>query len=313
MSFASDIKNELAHATPQKKCCELAEIAGFIRMTGLVKPIIGGKLALCVSTENPAIARHFKKSIKDYFGAQSNLLVSQANFRKIGHSFELNITDAVSAEFVLRETGILSVKEGCDHIEEGIYDGVIKTKCCRKAYLRGIFLGAGTVNDPEKGYHLEIVCRSQVLAADVKKLFNSFVDIHAKIVSRKRSFVVYLKGSEQILDVLNIIGAHSQLLKFENVRIVKELRNRANRIINCDSANVDKVVKAAEGQMSDIIKIKNSTGLESLPGNLHSIAVLRLENPDASMAELGELLDPPINKSGVNYRLGRIREIASSL
>jgi DNA-binding protein WhiA len=145
----------------------------------------------------------------------------------------------------------------------------------------------------------------------VKKLFNSFVDIHSKTVSRKNHFVVYLKESEQILDVLNIMGAHIQLLKFENVRIIKELRNKANRIINCDSANVDKAIRAAENQLSDIAKIKNGVGLESLPENLYKVAVLRLENPDVSMSELGEFLDPPVAKSGINYRFSKIKEIAS--
>jgi DNA-binding protein WhiA len=311
MSFASDIKNELAHLTTEKKCCKLAEIAGFIRAAGSVKLMGGGKITFHVSTENPAIARRFKKTMKDYFGANSNVLVGQANFRKVGHSYELNMTDSSGAELILRETGILSVKEGCNHIENGIYDGILKTKCCRKSYLRGVFLGAGTVNDPEKGYHMEVVCRTNELAADLKRLFNSFLDIHTKTVSRKNHFVVYLKESEQILDVLNIMGAHTQLLKFENVRIIKELRNKANRIINCDSANVDKAIRAAEGQLSDIAKIQKSIGLESLPENLYEVAVLRLENPDVSMSELGELLNPPVAKSGINYRFARIKEIAT--
>ena len=313
MSFASDLKNELAHSTPLNKCCELAEIAGFVRMTGIVEIVENEKLTFSVSTENPAIARHFKKTIKDYFGANSNVLIGQANFRKVGHSYVLKILDGSSAKSILRETGILTVNEGGNRVEAGIYDGIKKTKCCRKAYLRGVFLGAGTVNDPEKGYHLEIVCRTQELAADVKRLFNSFVDIHAKTVSRKNQFVVYLKASEQIIDVLNIIGAHSHLLKFENVRIVKEMRNKANRIINCDSANVDKVIKAAEEQMADIIKIRDCIGLESLQENLHKMAALRLENPDASMTELGEFFNPPLTKSRVNYIFSKIKEDASRI
>ena len=311
MSFASDIKNELAHLTIEKKCCKLAEIAGFVRMAGTVRLMGGSRITFHVSTENPAVARHFKKTMKDYFGASSNVLVGQANFRKVGHSYELNMTDSSGAELVLRETGVLGVKEGCNHIEEGVNDGLLKTKCCRKSYLRGVFLGAGTVNDPEKGYHMEVVCRTQALAADIKKLFNSFVDIHAKTVSRKNHFVVYLKESEQILDVLNIMGAHTQLLKFENVRIIKELRNKANRIINCDSANVDKAIRAAESQLADIAKIQQNMGLESLPENLYEAAVLRLANPDVSVSELGELMDPPIAKSGINYRFSKIKMIAS--
>jgi DNA-binding protein WhiA len=138
------------------------------------------------------------------------------------------------------------MRDGYDCIDEGICDGLLKTKCCRKAYLRGAFLGAGTLNDPEKGYHLEIVCGSEALAADIRRLFNSFTDIHAKIASRRGRFAVYLKNAGCIADILNILGAHGQLLAFENVRIVKDLRNRTNRISNCDNANLDKSLRAAE-------------------------------------------------------------------
>jgi DNA-binding protein WhiA len=312
MSFSLDAKNELARIEPEKRCCQLAEIAGFIRVGGTVGLAGGGRLALTLATENPAVARHYKKLLREYFGTRANLFVGgNASFRKKRRLYELCMDESADAEHILRETGILLTREGYSCIDEGICDGFLKTKCCRKAYLRGVFLGAGTLSDPEKGYHLEIVCGSEALAADVKRLFNSFTDIRAKTALRKGRFVVYLKQSGQIADILNILGAHDRLFNFENVRIVKELRNRTNRISNCDNANLDKSLRAAEEQTGAILKLRDGAGLDALPDKLRVAAVLRLANPEASLSELGEMMDPPIKKSSVCRRLKAIEEIAA--
>jgi DNA-binding protein WhiA len=312
MSFASDVKNELARATPEKQCCRLAEIAGFLRVGGVVGLAGGGRLALTLTTEHPAVARHYKKLLKEYFGARASLFVGGlANFRRRGHLYELCTERSADAEHILRETGILFTREGCNCIDEGIREELLKTKCCRRAYLRGAFLGAGTLSDPEKGYHLEIICESALLAYDLRRLVNGFADIRARVASRRGRFAVYLKNAAHIADILNILGAHGQLLKFENVRIVKELRNRTNRINNCDNANLDKSLRAAEEQIGAIAALSDSPGLDALPEKLRAAALLRLANPDASLAELGEMLYPPISKSSVHHRLKRLEEIAA--
>ncbi|WP_206457983.1 DNA-binding protein WhiA [Anaerovorax sp. IOR16] len=312
MSFSSNTKNELARIEVEKKCCMLAEIAGFLRMCGTIKLSGGGKMDVKLTTENAAVARLFIKLLKNYFGARADLAVSEAAILKRGHSYELTIGSDKNAEQILRETGILLVKEGCNYISNGIYSDLIKKRCCKKAYLRGVFLGAGTISNPEKGYHMEIVCNSEVLANDVKKLINGF-GLHAKVVLRKKSYIVYLKESEQITDFLNILGAHSQLLDFENIRIVKEMRNKTNRIVNCESANLDKTVNAASKQISDIELIQNTKGLSFLPEKLFTVAQLRLENPEASLNELAEMMKPPLKKSGINHRLKKISELADKL
>ncbi len=312
MSFSATTKNELARIEPERKCCKLAEIAGFIRMCGTIKLSGGGKLNVMLLTENPAVARHFKKLIKDYFGTNASLVIAKTTILKKGHYYELMISAEMNAEQILRETGILMVKEGCNYISDGIYSDLIKTKCCRRAYLRGVFLGGGTISDPEKAYHLEIVCNSEILSSDVKKLINSF-GLHSKSVIRKSSHVVYLKEAEQIIDFLNILGAHGQLLDFENVRIMKEMRNKTNRINNCDSANLDKTINASARQVENINLIEQARGLSSLPEKLREAARLRLENPESSLIELSELMDPPIGKSGINHRFKKIEEIAEKI
>lgn len=310
MSFSVDTKNELARLEPEKKCCMLAEIAGFIRMCGSIRLAGGGKFNIIITTENPAVARHFKIIIKEYFDVDANLEIGQGTTLKKGHVYLLNIGPEERSEQILRETGILMVREGMNFISDGIYEGLIKTKCCRKSYLRGVFLGAGTISDPEKGYHIEFVCNTQTLSNDVKKLINSFVDLHAKQVQRKKSYVVYVKESEQIADILNILKAHGQLLKFEDIRIMKEMRNKTNRINNCDSANLDKTLNASEKQVEAIKLIDSKKGLDFLNDKLKEVALLRLENPDATLQELADMMEPPLKKSGMNHRLKKIEEIA---
>ena len=313
MSFSADTKNELAHVEPEKKCCMLAEIAGFIRMCGSIRLAGGGKFEIVTATEHPAVARHYKRMLKEYFGIDAELAVGQGSGLKKGRSYLLSIGPENLSEQILRETGILMVKEGMNYISDGIYDGLIRTKCCRKACLRGIFLASGTITDPEKSYHLEFSCSSQILAGDVKKLINSFVDLHAKVSARKKNYAVYVKEAEQIIDILAIMGAHSQIFAFEDVRITKEIRNKANRINNCDNANIDKTLNAAEKQLSWIHKIQETKGLAFLPDKLREVAVLRLENPEATLQELADMMDPPMKKSGLNNRFRKIEELAGKL
>ena len=310
MSFSADIKNELARIETDKKCCMLAEIAGFIRMCGAVKLSGGGRLDLKLATENPAIARLYMKRIKSYYGVGADLQIGQSTLMKHGHVYELTIGTEANAEQILRETGILRVKEGCNYFPEDISADLVKTKCCRKGYLRGAFIGAGTISDPEKGYHLELVCSSELLANDLKRLINGF-GLKSKVFARKKNYVVYLKESEQISDFLALLGAHNHLLEFENVRIVKELRNKTNRIVNCENANLDKTINSAGRQIANIRLIDSRRGIASLPDKLLEVAKLRLENPEASLTELAELVEPPLKKSGINHRFKKIEEIAA--
>ena len=182
----------------------------------------------------------------------------------------------------------------------------------KKAYLRGAFLGGGSISDPEKNYHMEFVTNNEDYANSLRDLINSF-GLNSKIVARKNSFVVYLKESEQISDLLSMIGAYQALLSLQSTKIVKEMRNNVNRIVNCETANLSKTVNAAVRQVENIKLIHNKIGISSLPENLQEIALLRVENEDMSLKELGEMLNPPISKSGVNHRLKKIEQIANDL
>ena len=189
---------------------------------------------------------------------------------------------------------------------------VVQQPCCRRAFIRGAFLAAGSMSDPEKSYHFEIVCAAEAMAEQVKELICSF-EMDAKIVRRKKVYVVYVKEGSQIVDILNIMEAHVSLMELENVRILKEMRNTVNRKVNCETANINKTVSAAVKQMDDIRYIQAVIGLDGLPDNLREMALVRLERPDATLKELGEALNPPVGKSGVNHRLRKLGILADDL
>ena len=312
MSFSSETKKELAQLEVDKKCCMLAEIAGFARMNGSIRFVGGGRMGVSLTSEDPAIARHLKKLLQTYFDTSTSLDILQgAAFRK-GKNYRITFDDNIIGEQMLREVGLMTVQEGSNVLVEGIPFDIIRKKCCKRAYLRGMFLASGSLNHPERGYHMEIVCKNQYIGADLRKLMNSF-DLNAKISERKNSFVVYIKESEKIVDFMNIVGAHHQLLAYEDVRIVKSLRNTTNRINNCENANIDKAVNAAGKQVEDITLIEERMGLMNLPAKLRVVAELRLENPDLPLKDLAELTDPPVSKSGINHRLKKIGEIADKI
>ena len=318
MSFASETKNELARIEPEKKCCMLAEISGFLRVAGSIGLVGFGKFKIIITTDNPAVARHYKKLIQDYFGIETKLEIGEGkavgknrSSRKFSYSITIDADNR--SEQILRETGILLVREGNNYISDGIYSGIVRTKCCKKAYLRGVFMGAGTMSDPEKGYDLEFVLETATMAADLKKLINSFVDLSCKVTERRGKHVVYMKKADYISDMLAIMGASSQVFSMEETRIKKEMVGSARRMSNCDSANMDRSIEASMKHIEAIKKIQNTKGLASLPDNLREAAELRIEHPDISIAALGELCNPPLKKSGINKRLMKIEEIASKL
>ena len=189
---------------------------------------------------------------------------------------------------------------------------VIQETCCKRAFIRGAFLASGSMSDPEKSYHFEIVCATREKAEQIQKIMKCF-ELDGKIVLRKKSFVVYLKEGSQIADVLNVMEAHVALMEFENVRILKDMRNTVNRKVNCETANINKTVSAAVKQIDDIRYIQETKGLDKLPEGLKDMALTRLTYPEASLKELGSLLTPPVGKSGVNHRLRKLSEMAEEL
>ena len=311
MSFASDVKNELTRTVPEKKCCQLAEIAGFLRFAGSIT-LSSGRMGIKVTTDNASAARLFIRLVKEYFGAKTALSLGEPTPLAKGRVYELTVTPEMNSEQILREVGILGVKEGSNYITDGFDAAIVRKRCCKKAALRGAFLACGSVSDPVKGYHLELVCGSDYMAQDMRRVVNSF-GLKAKTVKRRNKHVVYLKDSEQIGDFLNIIGATSLYFQYQDVRMTKENLNKANRIANCESANVDKQVSAAQKQLADIRVIEETKGLGALSAALQETAQIRKEHPELSLADLAELFDPPLKKSGLNHRFAKLAEEANKM
>lgn len=189
---------------------------------------------------------------------------------------------------------------------------VIQQSCCKRAFIRGAFLAAGSISDPERFYHFEIACVTEAKAVQLQSLILSF-GLDARIVRRKKYYVVYIKEGSQIVDILNVMEAPLSLMELENIRIVKEMRGNVNRKVNCETANINKTVLASVKQVEDITYIRDTVGFGRLPENLQQMAELRLARPDATLKELGEALEPPVGKSGVNHRLRKLGEIADRL
>lgn len=191
-------------------------------------------------------------------------------------------------------------------------DGLIMQQtCCKRAFIRGAFLAAGSISDPNKGYHFEIVCSTEEQSDCLMQAMNYF-DVEAKSVRRTGKFVVYLKEGAQIVEILRVMEAAHSVMDLENIRVVKEVRGTINRKVNCETANISKTVNAAVRQIEDIKFLEQELGLDNIPESLQEIAALRLQNPDTALQDLGKLLDPPLGKSGVNHRLKRISQLADS-
>ncbi|NLJ40031.1 MAG: DNA-binding protein WhiA [Clostridiales bacterium] len=313
MSFSSRAKNELCQITEQPFCCKKAELAALVQSGGTIH--FGGKrkIALRVNTANAGIARRVYLLLKEVYDIQTEVMYRKNRRLRQGNNYFLVLANGRQVMDVLSDMGIIKGQaEANTWISYTIDAGLIKKRCCKRAYLRGAFLGGGSVSDPEKIYHLEIVTHSEIYADSLRSLIESF-DMPAKVIERKGNFVIYLKDGEHVAKFLNVIGAHSALLDLENIRIYKDVRNNVNRIVNCETANLNKTINAAMRQIENIQYLKDRYGLSKLSPPLKAVAKLRLSNPDASLKELGEMLDPPIGKSGVNHRLRKLDQIADDI
>ncbi|MEA4845621.1 MAG: DNA-binding protein WhiA [Clostridiaceae bacterium] len=312
MTFSSITKNEISRIAVTNRCCQLALLSALIKMTGTVQIHGVNRIGLRLSTENASIARMLFSLLKNCFEINTRVVVRKNRHLKKNNNYTLYIDSDMGSHEILKMTGILQESDNGLRLYHKLPHYLIKKACCRKAYLRGVFLGGGSISDPEKTYHLELVTNNEDFAEDIKELMN-YYQLGAKVVVRKGNYVVYIKEGEHIVKFLNIVGAHNALLNLENIRIYKEMRNNVNRIVNCETANLDKTLNAALRQINNIEYIRDTIGLDKLPEGLAEIAELRLEYRDATLKELGEMMSPPVGKSGINHRLRKLDQIAENL
>jgi len=308
MSFSDQVKKEVIRKDNSNKCCHLAELAALIKVEGSLE-IVNGNLALKLKSQSPAVARKIYKLLKERFNFWTEIIVRKKMYLDKGNYYIIKVPPQEGIKELLMDCGLIDRSYVLSY---KIKDEFINNDCCRKSYLRGLFLAAGSISDPESDYHLEIVVDYEEYAERLIELFAAFdIVINSRVRGEKHS--LYLKNIEDILKVLSIIGAHSALLEVENLRVYKEIRNEVNRRVNCETANLNKTVEAAQEQLEAIELIDRFKGLEKLTPGLEEIAKLRRENPYSSMRELGDMLSPTLSKSGVNHRLRRIKKEAEQI
>ena len=311
MSFSGNVKEELAKNISPARHCRIAELAAFIIMCGSVVSRRSDDISLRIHTENFLVARKVFTLIEKTFNIKTDISVRR-NIKKQTVSYAVIVRQHEDALRILQAVKMFDGHRGNTEKLHAVNPLIIQQTCCRRAFLRGAFQASGSMSDPNKSYHFEIVCASEPTAEQIRDLICGF-SMDAKIVPRKKSFIVYLKEGSQIVDILNIMEAHVSLMALENVRILKEMRNSVNRKVNCETANINKTVSAAVKQVEDITYLRDRIGFENMPEGLVEAAMARLENPDATLKELGESLTPPVGKSGINHRLRKLSELADKV
>lgn len=311
LSFSGRIKEELSKQCAEARHCRIAELAAIISMCGKVSIDSRENYFIKVRTENVSVARKYFTLLKKTFNIDTENSVARNKVN--GNVFYTVIVKHHDDTMRVLQAAKLMDSTGEVSEEFSVSKNLLlQQTCCKRAFIRGAFLVSGSMSNPTKGYHLEIVCMSRKKAEQLRMIISTF-GMEAKIVIRKNSYVLYLKEGAQIADFLNVIEAPVAMMEFENVRILKEMRNTVNRKVNCETANIHKTVSAAVKQVEDIRYIKESIGLDKLQEGLEEIARIRLEYPEATLKELGNLLSVPLGKSGVNHRLRKLSNMAEKL
>ncbi|MGO1922662.1 MAG: DNA-binding protein WhiA [Jeotgalicoccus sp.] len=306
MSFASEMKNELTRIEVDE-CCMKSELSALIKMNGAVS-YFDGQWVINVQTENAAIARRIFSLIKNVYRIEIDLLVRKKMKLKKNNVYICRIKK--ESKDVLADLDIFSG----GMLTNTISDEIKNKECCRRSYLRGAFLAGGSVNNPEtSAYHLEIGSLYEDHAQAITDLMNSY-ELNAKYIDRKRGYIIYLKEAEKIAEFLSLIGGYQALLKFEDIRIVRDMRNSVNRLVNCETANLNKTINASMRQVENIKLIDKEIGIDELPERLREVARIRVEHQDMTLKEIGEAVSTgTISKSGINHRLRKLDEIAEKL
>ncbi|WP_270361708.1 DNA-binding protein WhiA [Limosilactobacillus mucosae] len=306
MSYASEVKKELTGLQVHLDNAK-AELMALIRMNGSLG-IANRNMILNVQTESPAIARRIYSLLKQFYQVESEIVVRRKMKLKKNNQYVVRLRYHVQE--ILSDLGIL---EGFQ-IKEKVPMALLKDDLMIRSYLRGAFLAGGSVNNPETSrYHLEIYSLYEEHNEMIAQMINRY-HLNARTTARRSGYIVYLKEAEKIAEFLQLIGATNGMLKFENIRIVRDMRNSVNRLVNCENANMDKVANASNRQIENIRLIDSMVGLDSLPEKLRAIAETRLAHQEVSLKELGVLVPGgPISKSGVNHRLRKLNAYAEEL
>ena len=312
MSFASNARAAMARELCGEKCCARAELAAALLVSAGISYRFGSapRYGLSVTTAEAAVVRHYFQLLKHHFGVASQIRTLRSSSLRGATRYQLVIPDE-AGEPLLQEIGLYDPDQ-LFGVRQAPPEELTGYACCKKSFLKSAFMVCGGMANPEIEYHIEIAAPNGEFAAYVVEILKYF-EIQAKVSLRKSKPVVYLKKSDDVSDVLTLMGASHAMLTLQGVRVKKDVSNRVNRQLNCDSSNINRVMETALKQIEDIRYIESELGLDKLPAPLKAMAELRMNNAEASLTNLGELLTPPLGKSGVNARLRKLGEIADRL
>ena len=303
MSFSSDLKNELNNIIDKSIHCRSACLAGYISINGRMQEF-EEKEALIIRVDSDDTEAGILRLIRMVTHIPDDMCLCQ-NEKK--HHRKIVIIGADNIDEMM-----LRLKLSRYDNRFSVNPMLTQRECCKRAYLRGAFMAGGSIGNPEKSYQLEIATLSESEARRLSSILEK-MNLCCGIVEHRDRYVVYIKDGDTISDMLGLMGASKSLMEFENIRILKDIRNGVNREVNCDTANMKKIARSSAKQIDDINYIISKNGIDFLPENLREIAVARIEYPYYSLKELGELFTPPLGKSGVSHRLRKISEYANEL
>ena len=310
MSFASDVRGELARVPVEDTCCARSELTAALLCSGGIAWRGKGRYVVTITAPQASIVRRYFAMLKRFYGIIGQIRALSGDA----------LNNQTRYQLVLPEEETPELLKALELLDDGALFGlrtlpvaeIVRYSCCKKAFIRAAFMMCGAVSHPDKDYHIEIASPTEDLAAFIARQMEEF-DIEARRTVRRSKHVIYLKRAEDISDMLSLLGAGRAMMAFENIRVKKEVSNRVNRQLNCDSSNINRVMNAAEAQIRDIRYIDEELGLDKLPRSLRDMAFTRADNPEMPLTELGELMDPPLGKSGVSARLRRLSSIADKL
>ncbi len=309
MSFSTKVKTELSRFKLRDKYAKLAELSALIRVSGTLKLAGLGKVDLIISTESKETGEMISKLFRQIFSIDVEIEIDSSDNLRKKAVHRLKIKDAKN---ILEELEIIIAEQGILNINEEIPVNLLRNSKCNNAYIRGCFLGCGSITDPEKSYYIQFILHSELYAYHLNEFFHS-VGIKSKLINRKKNYIVYLKEGDSISNLLVLMGATNSMMEFEELRLKKQFNAKINRELNCDIHNMSRINDNYLKNKNFIDIIDKKMGIENLPKDLRDIAVLRLENEVDSLKELGSKVDPPLSKSGVNYRLKKIEKLALKL
>ena len=311
MSFSKDTKTELTAHLDSQRHCRLAELTAICGICGEYAIRGDGKISFALQSENILAIKKAAVLIRRLYHLAADVCtVSSKDWKNSTYLLFVRDTDTVKK--MLYEMKLLKANGALVDLEISHADLIPDRECCRRAFLRGVFICSGSISDPKSSYHFEIPCKSSERAGDILKLLEAF-EIDGKTTVRSGRHSVYVKEADRISEMLGLLGATNAMLEFENIRIYRGIAGDINRQVNCETANIKKTAKAGAAQVEQINKIAEKIGLASLSPELYEAAMLRLENPDTGLAELGAKLDPPVGKSGMYHRFAKIKKIAEDL